>query len=208
MATQKRPELPPSTSSSKAKTVNSLILTLRGQSVIISSDLADLYGVTAKRLNEQVKRNRERFPDDFVFELTQEEKEQVVANCDHLEKLKFSPNLPYAFTEHGAIMAANVLNSAKAVEMSVAVVRAFIEMRELIATQAPKGKQILPLLRDIPVKRKELQSIMDVLIKNTGDIGKMEKEIKKMGEHIDDLWRLLTINLSLTKEEAEKRLKK
>ena len=69
-------------------------------------DLARLYGVTTKRLNEQVKRNRDRFPQDFIFQLSAEEKAEVVANCDHLSNLKFSKTLPYAFTEHGAIMAA------------------------------------------------------------------------------------------------------
>ena len=82
------------------------ILLIRGEKVMLDVDLAALYGVTTKRLNEQVKRNRERFPNDFMFQLTEEEKAEVVANCDHLKRLKFSPTLPYAFTEHGAIMLA------------------------------------------------------------------------------------------------------
>jgi hypothetical protein len=80
---------------------------------MLSTDLAQIYGVATKRLNEQVKRNHNRFPQDFMFQLTAAEKAEVVANCDHLSLLKFSPVLPYAFTEHGAIMAANVLNSQK-----------------------------------------------------------------------------------------------
>ena len=96
-------------------------------------DLAELYGIETRRLNEQVKRNKGRFPADFMFQLTAEEKSEVVANCDHLEKLKFSKSLPYVFTEHGAIMAASVLSSAKAVEVSVFVVRAFVKLREVIA---------------------------------------------------------------------------
>lgn len=90
-----------------------------------------LYGVPTKRLNEQVRRNRERFPTDFLFQLTADEKAEVVAKCDHLAKLKFSPQLPYAFTEHGAIMAAAVLNTPRAVEVSVFVVRAFVKLRQL-----------------------------------------------------------------------------
>lgn len=70
-------------------------------------DLAELYGVSTKRLNEQVRRNRERFPEDFMFQLTADEKDKVVANCDHLSRLKFSSFLPYAFTEHGAVMLAS-----------------------------------------------------------------------------------------------------
>ena len=88
------------------------ILLIRGQKVILDMDLARLYGVTTKRLNEQVKRNRKRFPADFMFRLTVEEKAEVVANCDHLTKLRFSPGLPQAFTEHGAVMLASVLNWA------------------------------------------------------------------------------------------------
>jgi hypothetical protein len=82
------------------------ILLIRGHKVIIDADLAQFYGVSAERLNEQVKRNKQRFPEDFMLQLTQEEKSEVVADCDHLSGLKFSKTQPYAFTEHGAIMAA------------------------------------------------------------------------------------------------------
>ncbi len=87
------------------------ILLLRAQRVMLDADLAELYGVTTKRLNEQVKRNAKRFPQDFMFQLTIEEKAEVVANCDHLGQIKYSPSLPYAFTEHGALMLGNVLDS-------------------------------------------------------------------------------------------------
>src|SRR6478609_6546451 len=94
------------------------ILFIRGEKVMLDSDLAEIYGVSTKRLNEQVKRNAKRFPSDFMFQLTETEKTEVVANCDHLAKLKFSPHLPYAFTEHGALMLANVLNSERAAQTS------------------------------------------------------------------------------------------
>jgi hypothetical protein len=84
-----------------ADTIEKRILFIRDQKVMIDSDLSELYGVTTKRLNEQVKRNKNRFPNDFMFRLSIEEKYEVVANCDHLKKLKFSPNLPYVFTEQG-----------------------------------------------------------------------------------------------------------
>lgn len=109
---------------------------------MIDADLAKLYGVTTKRLNEQVKRNSERFPEDFVIQLSRTERDEVVANCDHLSRLKYSPTLPYAFTEHGAIMAANVLNSPRAVEMSVQVVRAFVRLREMIASHKALTKRL------------------------------------------------------------------
>ncbi len=124
------------------KLIEPLILTLRGQKVILDTDLAEIYGVPTKRLNEQIKRNADRFPEDFMFRLTEAEKNEVVANCDHLQKLKFSPQLPAAFTEHGAIMAATVLSSPEAVAMSVFVVRAFVRMREQLAANAAILKRL------------------------------------------------------------------
>jgi len=84
------------------------ILVVRGQRVMIDADLAQLYGVSTKALNQAVRRNLSRFPDDFMFRLTKTEKQQVVTFCDHLAKLKFSRTLPFAFTEHGTIQAANL----------------------------------------------------------------------------------------------------
>jgi phage regulator Rha-like protein len=112
--------------------IASKILLIRDQKVMIDSDIADLYGVPTKRLNEQVKRNIERFPSNFMFELTKEEKEQVVANCDHLKNLKFSPVLPKVFTEHGIMMVANVLTSDRAIKVSIQIIEVFIKMREVL----------------------------------------------------------------------------
>ena len=102
---------------------------------------ANIYGVTTKRLNEQIKRNRDRFPEDFMFQLTKEEKDEVVANCDHLKKLKYSPVLPNAFTEHGAIMIATILNSPVAVQASIHVVRAFVKLRQILASNKELSKR-------------------------------------------------------------------
>jgi hypothetical protein len=121
------------------------IQVLRDLRVMVDVDLATLYGVPTKRLNEQVKRNRERFPADFLFQLSPAEKAEVVANCDHLQKLKFSKTLPYAFTEHGAIQAANVLASSQAVEMGIYVVRAFVHLREALSTNADVAKRLAAL---------------------------------------------------------------
>jgi len=110
------------------------IVVIRSHKVMIDADLAALYGVPTKRLNQQVKRNKKRFPEDFVLQLSRAERDEVVANCDHLQRLKFAPTLPYAFTEHGALMAASVLNTARAVEVSLYVVRAFVQLREALAT--------------------------------------------------------------------------
>ena len=125
--------------------IESRIQVIRGLRVMIDVDLATLYGVQTKRLNEQVKRNRDRFPSDFLFQLTLEEKAEVVANCDHLQNLKFSKALPFAFTEHGAIQAANVLASSQAVEMGIYVVRAFVQLRQALSTNADIAKRLAAL---------------------------------------------------------------
>jgi hypothetical protein len=125
------------------------ILVVRGQRVMLDSDLAELYGTSTKRLNEQVKRNRARFPDDFRFLLTAAEKAEVVANCDHLARLKFSAVLPSAFTEHGAMMAASVLNTPRAIEMSVYVVRTFVKLRTLLATHQDLAHKLAELDRRV-----------------------------------------------------------
>lgn len=118
----------------REENISRQILTIRGHSVILDSDLAALYRVTTGALNQAVKRNTERFPEDFVFRLTTKEKEEVVTKCDHLSRLKFSHVLPFAYTEHGTIMAASVLNSRRAVETSVFVVRAFVRMRQTLTS--------------------------------------------------------------------------
>ena len=109
------------------------IVVLRGQRVLLDAELATLYGVTTRRLNEQVRRNRMRFPDDFLFELTTEEFTNLKS---HFATSRWGGRrkLPLAFTEHGAIQAATILNSPRAVEMSVYVVRAFVRVRELLSS--------------------------------------------------------------------------
>jgi len=117
-----------------ASVVESRILFLRHQRVILDSDIADLYGVSVKRLNEQVKRNQERFPSDFMFRLTPREhsalRSQIATSNKNRGGRRYTP---HAFTEHGAIMAATVLNTERAVQMSVFVVRAFVRLREMLA---------------------------------------------------------------------------
>ena len=125
-----------------AEIIERRILYIRGEKVIVDADLAALYGVSTKRLKEQVRRNMDRFPADFMFELTPEEKAEVVANCDHLKKLRFSPYLPFAFTEHGALMLANVLNSQQAVQVSVQIVRAYVRLRALLSSNAGLARQL------------------------------------------------------------------
>lgn len=115
--------------------MESRVLILRHRKVILDVDLAELYGVPVKRLNEQVKRNQERFPSDFMFQLTQREhavlRSQIATSNRARGGRRYTP---YAFSEHGAIMAATVLNSERAIQMSVFVVRAFVRLREMLAT--------------------------------------------------------------------------
>jgi hypothetical protein len=118
------------------------ILFLRGEKIMLDADLAALYGVTTRRLNEQVRRNLDRFPPDFFFQLTAEEKAEVVANCDHLSRMRFSSTLPLAFTEHGAIMAASVLSSKRAIDASVLVVRVFVRLRQLLASHTELARKL------------------------------------------------------------------
>jgi hypothetical protein len=118
------------------------IFVVRGQRIMLDADLADLYGVPTKRLNEQVKRNLGRFPEDFMFQLTAEEKAELVAICDRFEKLKHSSTFPYAFTEHGAIMLANVLRSERAISVSIQVVRAFVHIRTLLIGNTSLAKRL------------------------------------------------------------------
>lgn len=127
------------------------IFIIRGQKIILDADLANLYGVSTKQFNQQVKRNIERFPFDFMFKLTPDEKEKVVTICDHLTSIKFSPHLPYAFTEHGVAMLSSVLNSDRAIEMNIFIIRAFIKMREFLAT----NKDLAHKIDEIERKQKE-----------------------------------------------------
>ena len=115
---------------------------IRGIQVIIDYDLANLYAVKTKRLNEQVKRNKERFPESFMFQLTRLEKDELVANCDHLKPLKFSPAMPFAFTEQGVAMLSAVLKSETAIKVSIHIIEAFVVMRKFLLTNAQLFQRI------------------------------------------------------------------
>lgn len=108
----------------------------------MDTDLADLYGVTTKVLNQAVKRNRERFPAEFTFQLSEEEKTEVVTVCDHLKNIKYSRVLPYVFTEHGALMLASALNSPRAVEVSIYVVKVFVRLREIMNSHQDLARKL------------------------------------------------------------------
>jgi phage regulator Rha-like protein len=143
--------------------IASRILLIRDQKVMVDADIAELYGVTTKRLNEQVKRNINRFPSNFMFELTKEEKNQVVANCDHLEKLKFSPVLPKVFTEHGVMMVANVLTSERAIQVSIQIIEVFVKMREILTDNLSLKLDIEEIKKKLSSQSKNIELVFNYL---------------------------------------------
>jgi hypothetical protein len=146
------------------KDVHSRILLLRGHKVILDSDLAELYGVEVKRLNQQIKRNRKRFPVDFLFRVSLQEREilrsQIVTSRLGHGGRRY---LPYVFTEHGAIMAATVLNSKRAIQMSIFVVRAFVKLREGIVVQREVVSKLSELERRLNSHDTNIQGIIEAI---------------------------------------------
>ena len=126
----------------KLTQIQKRIYEIRGKRVMLDSDLAYLYEVDVKQLNQAVKRNIKRFPDDFMFRLTKDEFTEVVTNCDHLQNLKYRPTLPYAFTEQGVAMLAAVLNSQKAIDVNIQIMRAFIQLRNYVFNNDTLYEQI------------------------------------------------------------------
>ncbi len=122
--------------------IESKIFQIRGKRVMLDVDLAKLYGVTTKVLNQAVKRNLKRFPEDFMFKITNIEQREVVTNCDHLRNLKFSPYLPYAFTEQGVAMLSSVLNSERAILVNIQIMRAFVNLRRAVVTYVSLKRKI------------------------------------------------------------------
>ena len=127
--------------------IENRIFNIRGMQVMIDRDLAELYGVETKRINEQVKRNAERFPSNFHFQLNENERIELVAICDRFEKLKHSSSLPFAFTEQGVAMLSAVLKSETAIKVSIQIMQSFVEMRKFIGNNALIFKRLDKLER-------------------------------------------------------------
>ena len=125
--------------------IQSMIFTIRGKRVMLDSDLAFLYEVEARSLIQSVKRNITRFPDDFMFQLTKDEFNEVITICDHLQNQKFRSSMPYAFTEQGVAMLAAVINSQKAIDVNIKIMRTFIKLRNYICSNETLGEQIAEL---------------------------------------------------------------
>jgi ORF6N domain-containing protein len=147
-----------------ASAIESRILFLRHHRVILDTDLAELYGVSVKRLNEQVKRNQERFPSDFTFRLNSKEhdvlRSQIATSSGRHGGRRYRP---FAFTEHGAIMAATVLSSERAVQMSVFVVRAFVRLREMLATNRRLAGKIDELENRLDTHDSTIQDLIEAI---------------------------------------------
>ena len=147
-----------------AQRVGTKILVLRNQKVILDTDLANLYGVSVKRLNEQVKRNPKRFPADFLFTLTEPEYENLRSRSATSSSTHGGRRyLPHAFTEHGAIMAASVLNSKRAIDMSIFVVRAFVQMRQSTVQNQHIVSKLAELEARIDSHDGEIQGLVDAI---------------------------------------------
>lgn len=130
---------------------------------MLDKDLARLYGVPTKVLNQAVKRNIKRFPEDFMFRLTRIEKEEVVTICDHLTSLKFSSQLPYAFTEQGVAMLSSVLHSERAIQVNIAVMRAFVKLRQILSTHKELAYKLSELEKRIEKHDEEIKAIFDAI---------------------------------------------
>ena len=153
--------------------------------MIIDVDLADLYGVTTKRLREQVRRNLERFPDEFMFTLDFREKDEVAAKCGDLEKLRFSRTLPFVFTEFGVLMVANILSSSAAIQVSIEVIKAFVRMREMLASHHDLAVKLAALEEKYDVQFLEVFEAIELLAE-THEERQHEKTRRKFGFVKDD----------------------
>jgi phage regulator Rha-like protein len=125
--------------------IENKILFIRGQKVMLDRDLAGLYEVSTSMLNQAVRRNIRRFPADFMFQLSNLEKEKVITICDNLKRLKYSPVNPYAFTEHGILMLSSVLNSERAVDVNIQIMRAFTKLREVLLSHKNLQRKIMEM---------------------------------------------------------------
>lgn len=164
-----------------SQSIESTILLIRGHRVMLDADIARLYAVTTKRLNEQVKRNRDRFPADFMFQLTLDETKSLRSQSATSNQSRGGRRYrPYAFTEHGAIMLASVLNSRRAVEASVYVVRAFVKLREMLSARKDLARKLAALEKRIEGHDEEIITLFEAIVQLTKD---EEKPGKRIGFH-------------------------
>lgn len=175
---------------SAAHPIEGLILSIRGQRVMLDSDLAVIYGVPTMRLNEQLKRNRHRFPADFAFQLTAEEFKALISQSAISKKGRGGRRtLPWVFTEHGVVMLASVLNSPVAVTASVKIVRAFLLMREQLALHSVLAAKLSAIEQRLAGHDSEIADLFEAL---RGLLAQPEKPRREIGFHVRDEARLKT----------------
>ena len=154
--------------------IENRIFTIRGQKVMIDRDLAELYEVKTMVLNQAVKRNKSRFPDDFMFKLTRDELNELITNCDRFQTLKHSPTTPNAFTEQGVSMLSSVLNSDRAIAINIEIIRTFVRLRQYTLIQNSTSREI-----------DELRKMLMLHIENT------DKKFSEHDETINQIIRVL-----------------
>ena len=146
-----------------AEQVENIILLVRGQKIILDRDLAKLYGVTTGNLNKAVKRNIDRFPNDFMFQLTTEEYKSLRFQFGIFKKGQHSKYLPYAFTEQGVAMLSSVLKSKRSIEVNIAIMRAFVRLREMLATHKELSRKLADLEQRIEGHDEHIQNIFNAI---------------------------------------------
>ena len=162
--------------------IKNKIYEIRGQRVMLDRDLAHLYGVETKVLNQAVKRNAERFPEDFMFRLTKEEMNELVTNCDRFEKLKHSSIPSCAFTEQGVAMLSSVLKSATAIQVNIAIMRAFVTMRNYVASVSAASAELAEF--------KERLKLIEQSCKDNADaVSDLSEDMQK---ELDDIYLALS----------------
>jgi len=152
--------------------IESKIFLIRGKKVMLDRDLAILYGVETRVFKQAVRRNMDRFPQDFMLELTQQEKEEVITICDNPESIKFSPANPYVFTEQGVAMLSSVLNSKRAIKVNIEIMRAFTRLRELMISH----KDLASKIEEIEKKFKEHDKNFILIFKAIRELLEKPKE--------------------------------
>ena len=145
--------------------IQNKIYQVRGERIMLDFDLAEMYGVETRALKQAVRRNLERFPEDFMFQLSKPEWQQLITNCDNLpENIKFSPATPFAFTEQGVAMLSSVLNSKKAIEVNIAIIRAFVVLRQHLADYKDLKEAIAILEKEMNTKFKDINQALNYLL--------------------------------------------
>lgn len=143
--------------------IQSKIMVIRGERIMIDRDLAELYGVSTKALNQAVTRNRRRFPPDFMFRVTKEEKDELVTNCDRFRPLKHSSVMPRAFTEQGVAMLSSALNSDRAIDVNIAIMRAFVQLRKISSTQKQLARKLQEIEARLEDHNESIEAIFEAI---------------------------------------------